>query len=57
MQQKGARGMSSTRLQGIIDAAEGDTENALLFCGSNAYRAEGISTVAAVMDALVNGEK
>ena len=43
--------------QALVNAAEGDEDHALLFCGSNAYRAEGLSTVAAVMDALVNGEK
>ena len=43
--------------QALVNAAEGDEDHALLFCGSNAYRAEGISTVAAVMDALMNGEK
>ena len=43
--------------QALVNAAEGDEDHALLFCGSNAYRAEGISTVAAVMDALINGEK
>ena len=42
--------------QALVNAAEGDEDHALLFCGSNAYRAEKISTVAAVMDALVNGE-
>ena len=43
--------------QALVNAAEGDEDHALLFCGSNAYRAEGISTVAAVMDDLINGEK
>ena len=42
--------------QALVNAAEGDEDHALLFCGSNAYRAEKISTVDAVMDALVNGE-
>ena len=42
--------------QALVNAAEGDEDHALLFCGSNAYRAEKISTVTAVMDALVNGE-
>ena len=42
--------------QALVNAAEVDEDHALLFCGSNAYRAEKISTVAAVMDALVNGE-
>ena len=36
----------------LIDAAEGDTENALLFCGSNAYRAEKIETVPEVIREL-----
>ncbi len=36
----------------LIDAAEGDTENSLLFCGSNAYRAEKIETVDEVMREL-----
>ena len=43
--------------QALVNAAEGDEDHALLFCGSNAYRAEKISTVTAVMDALMNGEK
>ena len=42
--------------QALVNAAEGDEDHALLFCGSNAYRAEKISTVTAVMDALMNGE-
>ena len=36
----------------LIDAAEGDVENSLLFCGSNAYRAEKIETVPDVMREL-----
>ena len=36
----------------LINAAEGDLDHALLFCGSNAYRAEKIETVEAVMDEL-----
>ena len=43
--------------QALVNAAEGDEDHALLFCGSNAYRAKEISTVTAVMDALMNGEK
>ena len=43
--------------QALVNAAEGDEDHALLFCGSNTYRAEKISTVTAVMDALMNGEK
>lgn len=37
----------------LIRAAVGDVENALLFCGSNAYRAERIETVAEVMRDLM----
>lgn len=37
----------------LIRAAVGDVERALLFCGSNAYRAERIETVAEVMRDLV----
>ena len=36
----------------LIDAAEEDTENSLLFCGSYAYRAEKIETVDEVMREL-----
>ena len=43
--------------QALVNAAVGDEDHALLFCGSNAYRADGISTVDEVMDALINGEK
>lgn len=42
--------------QALVNAAQGDVDHALLFCGSNAYRAERITTVDEVMDALVNGE-
>lgn len=37
----------------LSNAAEGDLEHALLFCGSNAYRADKIETVPAVMKELV----
>lgn len=37
----------------LVNAAEGDTEHALLFCGSNAYRAERMETVEEVMDDLM----
>lgn len=37
----------------LVKAAEGDTEHALLFCGSNAYRAEKIETVDEVMRELI----
>lgn len=43
--------------QALVNAAVGDEDHALLFCGSNAYRADHISTVDEVMDALLNGEK
>ena len=43
--------------QALVNAAQGDEDNALLFCGSNANRAERITTVDEVMDALLNGEK
>lgn len=36
----------------LIKAATGDTENALLFAGSNAYRASKIETVKEVMDSI-----
>lgn len=36
----------------LSNAAEGDLEHALLFCGSNAYRADKIETVDAVMKEL-----
>lgn len=38
--------------QSLINAANGDTDNALLFCGSQGYRAEKIQTVQEVMDDL-----
>lgn len=37
----------------LVKAAQGDTENALLFCGSNAYRAEKIDTAEHVLNDLV----
>ena len=37
----------------LVGAAEGDLDHALLFCGSNAYRADKIETVDQVMEALV----
>ena len=36
----------------LVYAAEGDTDHGLLFCGSNAYRAEKIDTVDNVMKEL-----
>ncbi len=36
----------------LIRAAKGDTENALLFCGSNAYKVDKITTVKEIMDEL-----
>ena len=39
--------------QALVNAAQGDTANALLFCGSNAYLADRISTVPEVMGKLV----
>lgn len=37
----------------LVNAAEGKIDEALLFCGSNAYRAEKIETVAEVMQDLI----
>lgn len=37
----------------LVNAAEGDTDHALLFCGSNAFRAEKMETVDEVMKELV----
>ena len=37
----------------LVNAAEGDTDHALVFCGSNAYRAEKIETVADVLNDLL----
>ena len=42
--------------QALINAAQGDEEHALLFCGSNAYRAERIEKVPDVMRELCFGE-
>lgn len=36
----------------LVNAAKGQLQDALLFCGSNAYRCEKIETVAAVMEDL-----
>ena len=39
--------------QALVNAAEGDEDHALLFCGSNAYRAEKIEKVDDIMKELV----
>lgn len=39
--------------EALIHAAKGETEDALLFCGANAWKAEKIQTVAEVMDSLL----
>lgn len=36
--------------EGLINAVEGDTDNALLFCGENAYRAEKLEHVKDIME-------
>ena len=41
----------------LVNAAEGDLDHALLFCGSNVCRAERIETVEQVMRALLCGEE
>lgn len=38
--------------QALFKAANGDTDNALLFCGENAYRVDKISTVKEIFDEL-----
>jgi NAD(P)H-dependent flavin oxidoreductase YrpB (nitropropane dioxygenase family) len=38
--------------QALFNAAEGDVDNALLFCGENAYRVDKITTVKAIFDEL-----
>ncbi len=38
--------------QALFKAAKGDTDNALLFCGSNAYRVDKITTVKEIFDEL-----
>lgn len=42
--------------QALVNAARGDVDEALLFCGSNAYLAERISTVDEVMEELMRGK-
>lgn len=39
--------------EALVRAAKGDMENALIFCGSNAYRAERMETVPEVMASLM----
>lgn len=41
----------------LIHAAEGDEDDALIFCGSNAWRAEKIETVHEVMRELAGGKR
>ncbi len=38
--------------EALIHAAKGETEEALLFCGANAYKADSIQTVKEVIDSL-----
>ena len=45
--------VATVNLIALVNAAEGDENNALLFCGSNAYRAEKIEKVDDVMKELV----
>ncbi len=40
--------------ESLIHAAKGEVEDALLFCGANAYKAERIETVKEVMESLMN---
>ena len=39
--------------QALFKAANGDTDNALLFCGENAYRIDKITTVKEIFDELI----
>lgn len=39
--------------EALIHAAKGETDDALLFCGANAYKADRIETVKEVMDSLL----
>ena len=39
--------------EALIHAARGEVDQALLFCGANAYKAEKIETVKEVIDSLV----
>ncbi len=39
--------------EALVHAAKGEVEDALLFCGANAYKAEKIETVKEVVDSLV----
>ena len=39
--------------EALVNAVKGDVDNGLLFCGSNAYRADKIETVEAVVQDLV----
>ena len=41
--------------QALVNAARGDEDHALIFCGGNAWRAEKIETVEGVMRALCEG--
>lgn len=41
----------------LVNAAKGDVEHALLFCGSNAYRADRIETVEEVLRVLTEGRE
>lgn len=43
--------------QALFSAAEGDVNNALVFCGANAYKVDKITTVKAIMDELKEGIK
>ena len=39
--------------ESLLHAAQGETDEALLFCGADAWRAEKIETVEEVMDDLL----
>lgn len=41
----------------LVNAAKGNTEEALLFCGADAYKAERIETVKEVIDSLFGSER
>ena len=38
--------------EALIRAAKGDVQNSLLFCGTNAYKVDNITTVKAIIDEL-----
>ena len=47
-------GVSHESLEALVNAVKGDVDNGLLFCGSNAYRAQRIESTADIFAELAS---